>query len=224
MKMCTICRETKPLSEFHKQATRADGYANWCKPCKSEKKRLAYAANPFRARERAAAYRIRHPEKVSEGKKQARIKKLDQYKERSRKRYQENRESMLAYAKAYRVANWPRVLATNAAYKRERLRKDHLYRLEYAVRNRTFVALRDKGYGKKSKTRELVGCEWPELMAHLQSKFTEGMTMDNYGEWHVDHVVPLSSAKTEEELIRLCHYSNLQPLWAADNIRKGARV
>lgn len=224
MKRCTICGEPKPYSDFHKQSSRPDGYGNWCKPCKSERKKEAYTKNPHRARERSAQYRNLYPERVATCKKLARLKKIEQYKERARKRYAEKRERILEKAKEYREANWPKVLATNTAYKRERLRRDPLFRLEYALRNRTFVALRNKGYGKRSRTRELVGCEWPQLMSHLKSKFTEGMTMDNYGQWHVDHIVPLSSAENEEELIKLCHYTNLQPLWAADNIRKGAKL
>ena len=55
-------------------------------------------------------------------------------------------------------------------------------------------------------------------------QFTEGMTWDNYGEWQIDHIVPLSSGETLEELIALNHYTNLQPLWADENNRKGGTV
>lgn len=68
---------------------------------------------------------------------------------------------------------------------------------------------------------DLVGCSLDDLRKHLEAQFTIGMTWDNYGDWHVDHVVPLCSADTEEKLYELCHYTNLQPLWAADNISKG---
>mgnify|MGYP002132731409 FL=1 len=49
------------------------------------------------------------------------------------------------------------------------------------------------------------------------------MTWDNYGDWHIDHIIPLNSAQTEEDLYKLCHYSNLQPLWALDNLKKGSK-
>ena len=63
---------------------------------------------------------------------------------------------------------------------------------------------------------------WPEfLKEHLESQFIDGMGWDNRVEWHIDHIIPLSSAKTEDELYRLCHYTNLQPLWAEDNLKKG---
>ena len=63
-------------------------------------------------------------------------------------------------------------------------------------------------------------------MTHLESKFTDGMSWDNHTThgWHIDHIIPLSSAKTLEEVEKLCHFSNLQPLWAIDNLLKGGRV
>ena len=61
-------------------------------------------------------------------------------------------------------------------------------------------------------------------MQHLESKFTEEMSFDNYGKWHIDHIIPISSAKTEEDIIRLNHYTNFQPLWAVDNLRKSNKV
>lgn len=88
------------------------------------------------------------------------------------------------------------------------------------MRNRLRKAL-VKEHGR---TFELVGCGIPELKAHLEAQFTNGMTWDNYGSWHVDHRIPLASATSIADVWRLCHYTNLQPLWAADNIRKGISV
>jgi hypothetical protein len=62
------------------------------------------------------------------------------------------------------------------------------------------------------------------LFIDLETQFTDGMSWDNRSEWHIDHIIPLSSAKTEDELYKLCHYENLQPLWAEDNLKKGARI
>lgn len=224
MKRCTICQDTKPYSEFHRQASRTDGYANWCKPCKKIKKRDDYLKNRTSILASMAEYRRANPEKVSDIKKNSRLKKIDQYKARARESYLKNRGRVLEYQANYRKENWPEVLKRNTQYVRRRLRQDPLFRMTYAVRNRTFVAFRNKGFGKNTKTCEMIGCDWPELMAHMQSQFAEGMTMENYGDWHVDHIIPLASAKSEEELIALCHFTNLQPLWAADNIRKGARL
>lgn len=72
---------------------------------------------------------------------------------------------------------------------------------------------------------EIIGCSQDELRVYLQSKFTEGMSWDNWGThgWHIDHIIPIGSALTEKEVLRLSHYTNLQPLWAIDNLRKGDR-
>lgn len=74
-------------------------------------------------------------------------------------------------------------------------------------------------------TEARIGCDWLELLVHLESKFKPGMTRENYGPvWHVDHIIPLASAKTEDEIIKLCHYSNLQSLFALENFQKGAKI
>lgn len=77
---------------------------------------------------------------------------------------------------------------------------------------------------KVQKTDEYLGCTYEEGRNYLASLFTEGMTWDNHGEWHIDHIIPLASAKTREELEPLFHYTNLQPLWAEDNLKKGAKI
>jgi hypothetical protein len=70
----------------------------------------------------------------------------------------------------------------------------------------------------------MLGCDLHTAKAHLEKQFTDGMTWANHGEWHIDHIIPCASAKTEEELIKLFHYENLQPLWAIDNLKKGAKI
>jgi hypothetical protein len=58
----------------------------------------------------------------------------------------------------------------------------------------------------------------------MESLFKEGMTWDNHGEWHIDHIIPISSGKTEDEVVKLCHYTNLQPLWKTENLLKGDKL
>jgi hypothetical protein len=86
------------------------------------------------------------------------------------------------------------------------------------LRSRTRKAF--LGFYKDDTTMNLVGCTKKELINHIISKFTTGMCLDNYGEWHLDHIIPLSLAKNSLELKKLCHYTNLQPLWAKDNLVK----
>jgi len=77
---------------------------------------------------------------------------------------------------------------------------------------------------KNSKTYDILGCTPQELKEHLEKQFVEGMTWENRGEWHIDHIIPLSSAKNEDEVYRLCHFTNLQPLWALDNLKKSNKL
>ena len=79
---------------------------------------------------------------------------------------------------------------------------------------------------KRNKTFHIVGCPPEYLKEHLETQFVDGMSWNNYGRygWHIDHIIPLSSAKTEDELYKLCHYTNLQPLWAEDNLKKSNKI
>lgn len=100
---------------------------------------------------------------------------------------------------------------------------DVYFKLKRRLRNRLYYAILNTNWRKKSKFSEYIGCERDILISYLESKFTEGMSWENYGKWHIDHIIPLSSADSEEQLYKLCHYSNLQPLWAEDNIKKGSK-
>lgn len=109
-------------------------------------------------------------------------------------------------------------------YERNITKTNPLAALARRVRCRTAGAFRDMGYKKTSKTAELLGCSWDELVKHVESQFHPGMMWSNRSLWHLDHIIPLASAKTEEELVALCHYTNIQPLWALDNFRKSNRM
>ena len=105
----------------------------------------------------------------------------------------------------------------------ERYHSDVLFRLRYNLSSRTRNALKTSGFNKNSDIKNILGAELERVKLHLESQFQEGMTWENRSEWHIDHIIPLASAQSEEELILLCHYTNLQPLWAFDNLSKGDR-
>ena len=96
------------------------------------------------------------------------------------------------------------------------------FRIQRNCQKRIWDAV--KGNCKSAPTKALIGCSADELKTHLESRFTEGMTLDNYGEWHVDHIKPCASfdLSAPHEQVLCFHYSNLQPLWAKDNMSKGA--
>lgn len=108
------------------------------------------------------------------------------------------------------------------AYMRECQRNNKKYSLARNLRMRVYAAIKH-GY-KSAPTMELLGCTLDELKVHLASQFTEGMSWNNYGLWHIDHIRPCASFDlTQPDQQRVCfHYTNLQPLWAKDNSIKGS--
>ena len=96
--------------------------------------------------------------------------------------------------------------------------------LRRVLRNRVSDVFRGKGIKRGKRTELMLGTDWLTAKAHIESQFESWMNWGNYGQWHIDHIIPLASAKNEDELLVLCKYTNLAPLSAKDNIRKGSRV
>ena len=133
-----------------------------------------------------------------------------------------NKDRQSELAKAWYQKNKKRVIKMNTEYKTERRKSAPQFRLRDNLRCRLYQAVR-AGVGEKSGgTLKLTGCSLDHLKSHLESLFTEGMTWENYGEWHVDHIRPCSSFDlTIDKEQEICfNYSNLQPLWAKDNLSK----
>lgn len=98
--------------------------------------------------------------------------------------------------------------------------KSPLEKLRNNFRRRIYKVIKNKNFTKNHSINSYLGCSYEELKTHLELKFQPGMTWDNYGKWHIDHIKPLSLGQNISDLENLCHYTNLQPLWAEDNIKK----
>ena len=109
-------------------------------------------------------------------------------------------------------------------YYRKKRASDPLYRLRTNIRSSLYKSFKRIGQKKPTNTFLLLGASYDVVRKHIEDRFTEGMSWENYGQWDIDHIHPLITAKTEDELRRLCHYSNLQPLWEIDNILKGSKI
>ncbi len=129
-----------------------------------------------------------------------------------------NKEKKRLIDKKYRENNKEKLTLYFREHIRKKRQSNVLERLKNNLRRRIHKAL--KGQAKSRRTVELLGLSVESVMLHIESLFQIGMTWDNYGQWHIDHIIPLASAKTQEELEKLFHYTNLQPLWAIDNIKK----
>ena len=141
-------------------------------------------------------------------------------KEISKKYYQENKEEKAEYQKIYYQENKEKVNEYRVNY----FNSHPIRKLRSRLRSRTNSFFKYKGYKKKNRTEEILGANWKTVESFMEAKFVDGMNWDNIGEWHIDHIIPLSSAETEQEIIKLCHYTNLQPLWAFDNLSKGNKL
>ena len=114
----------------------------------------------------------------------------------------------------------------NRDYRNKRRQNDLHFKLACNIRSRLGAAI--KNNWKSGSAVKDLGCSIEQLKKHLESQFQPGMTWNNWATdgWHIDHIVPLSSFNLEnkEELKKACHYSNLQPLWAEDNLIKGHKI
>lgn len=130
--------------------------------------------------------------------------------------YQKNPHKRTEYRKNYKKRKQEQ--------RKERRKIDPIFVIVNKMRARLYKYLTKLRITKKNRTFDIIGCSPTELKKHIEKQFTNGMTWENRNKWHIDHIIPLSSAKSQEELFNLCHYTNLQPLWAEDNIKKGNKI
>lgn len=133
-----------------------------------------------------------------------------------------NPNSKQKYQKTQKYKDYQRLY--QKTYNKFKRLYDPIFATKGRVRTRIRTFLKSNGYSKLSKTQEILGCDWNHLKTHLESKFVDGMSWENLRLWHIDHIIPLASAKSVEEVVRLCHYTNLQPLWAEDNMKKSDKI
>ena len=220
VKVCIKCKVKKPFDEFHKNKNKKYGLQPQCKSCSKEYKQ----ANKEIIKEYNKEYREANKEYYKEyGKEyhQANKEKLEEYK---KEYYQANKENIKERVKEYHQANKERIKEYSKEWQRERRKTDPLFKMKCNLRKRTWEAFKNQGYSKNTKTQEMLGIDWEVCKEHIERQFKKGMNWNNQGEWHIDHIIPLSSASTLERLKELCHYTNLQPMWAEDNLIKSDKI
>lgn len=227
-KVCNKCNLEKDICEFGKLKSSRDGYRYFCKKCRNNIEKTYEGSN---VSERKKKWRNNNKEKIKnhyqetkqiilDYQKKYREENLDKIKERGKKYYNINKKEILDKNKIYRK-NTKNI---RNIYESKKKKNDPIYSLLCGMRSRLCNYLKMCDVTKRNKTFDIVGCSPEFLKEHLETQFTDGMSWDNRSEWHIDHIIPLSSAKTEDELYKLCHYTNLQPLWAEDNLRKNNKI
>ena len=174
------------------------------------------------AQQEAAAWKAANKEKVSAYSKNYFERNKDILREKTAIRRAEKKEQYATVSKAWREKNKEYLKEWNRLYTASRYKSDPIFALKLNQRSRLRAVLKSS---KSAKTHELLGCSFEELKIHIEKQFVDGMGWHNMGEWHIDHIVPLAAFDLSiEENQRLAfNYKNLQPLWAIDNLKKGAK-
>ncbi len=229
MKTCNLCKEEKELERFKKDKRRPDGRGSSCKDCMkikgleyyyrtkddrketiSENRRKSHLLNKETENIKSKEYKENNRDKIKDYNSKYYVENIEKSREISKKYYYDNIDERRAYSKKYI---------------NDKLKSDDLFRLKFYVRGMIKKHFNRGGYSKTSKTQEILGCSFEDFKLYLESKFEDWMTWENRGlfngelnyGWDIDHKIPISSAKTEEEVLLLNHYTNLQPLCSYTN-------
>ena len=204
---CSKCKQKFLQDKFYKYSN--GSLYGKCKKCH----RIQF---PLKSPEERKAYYRRNKAKFLKGGK---------YFDSDYKRlyYQKNKEIIKKRVREYNKKNKKIVNKLKREYRKRRMKRDPQYRARTNLRKALRMAIKKLGGKKCYKFSKLLGCSYEQFSSHIESQFNEGMTWDNYGEWHIDHIRPMASFNLLEggEQLKCCHYTNLQPLWAKDNIAKG---
>ena len=142
--------------------------------------------------------------------------------------YNENKDYRKVYLKEYREKNTEKIKKTKRDYERNRKASDPLYKLISNFRTAIYQVLKESNVEKNKHYFDILQYTPESLIKHLESQFENNMNWDNYGKWHVDHKLPITSFNIEEmgdeEFMRCWSLDNLQPMWGTDNIRKYNKV
>lgn len=169
-------------------------------------------------------YKSENRELLNQKKKEWRIKKGITKKNRKNTIYKRKEgETFKEYAVNYN-REWRKLHKNIDKLVYKKRKNDPTKYLKALLRIRIYNYLKTKGIKKNTKSEKLIGCKLDYVKEYLEKKFKNGMSWENHGKWHIDHIIPLSSAKNEEELEKLFHYTNLQPLWARENIIKSNKI
>lgn len=191
------------------------------------KKKRYYSENSENVLAKNKKYREENSQYVKNREKKRRKLNAENIRILKKKYYAENSERLREEKRKYRKENPEKIRTTNNKYIKNKFKTDPIFKIKANIRNRLRMYFKSANIKKTNKTFYMVGCTPEFLMDHLEMLFKEGMTRENYGSkgWVIDHIIPLASAGSDiEKTEKLCHYTNLQPLWWYDNLSKGSRI
>lgn len=213
-KICNKCKIEKELNNFYFRKD-WNKCINLCKICDSNNRKEKYIAQQEQKKEYSKNYYYNNKEKKIEYGKTYYLLNKEKKKEYDQK-----------YSEKYKIIRKENNKKNRNIINekdRDRYSNDYMYNITRRVRKRLHRFLKSHNITKNNKTFDIVGCSPIFLKEHLEKQFVDGMSWENRKDWHIDHIIPLSLAKTKE-LYKLCHYTNLQPLWAEDNLKKSNKI
>lgn len=206
-KKCSACLKNQTLNLFYKKKGGKLGLDARCKSCVLFYHKQHFQQNKERILENRSNY-------INEYRKNNK----DYISEYNRNYYEKNKQKLLAKKAS------PKYRKLNREYEKNKRQNNLSFRILGSLRSRLRMAI--KNNKKHGTTIKLIGCDIEYLKTYLANKFQDGMSWNNYGEWHIDHIIPCSSFDLSDEIQqqKCFHYSNLQPLWAIDNIKKSNKI
>ena len=202
-KICNCCKIEKNISDFSNNKRFEDNKNPTCKECDKMRSLKYYYSN----------------KELVELKRKEYIQ-TEKYKIRRQNYLKENREEINRVKKLYKLNNRENILQKKKDYY-QRKKNDPIFALTKRLRQGIYRSLRGV---KLRSSLDILGCTQEEFKIHIENQFTEEMSWDKLGDIHIDHIIPISSVETIEEVYKLNHYTNLQPLWAKDNLSKYNKI
>lgn len=198
-KTCKKCGQNKKYTKFWKDIHLLDGYTSSCKDCINELRRIRYKK---KNQNKISKRKKKTKEEIKEYRKIWRLNNPDKM-----KKYRQKRKNK------------------NNLWKQQQLKTNPLFRMRRNISDYMRKIIKSNGGIKSKKMEDILGIKFSDYLQYLENLFENGMTWQNWtvDGWHIDHIIPLCSAKNEKELLELFHYTNTRPLWAKDNFSKGGK-
>jgi len=215
-KICNKCGIEKDICEFGVHTSTKDKLRNSCKECRKDEGKLYRKLNTEKRKSTIKNWNTKNPNYNQS----YYLNNKEKINAVNKNWYELNKEKHRENNKKWIEKNINKVRKSNNNRIKLQRKSDPIKKLIFNTRTRIYSVLKNK----TKKSFDIVGCSPQFLKEHLEKQFIGGMSWENQGDWHIDHIIPLSSAKTEEEVYKLCHYTNLQPLWAEDNLKKGTKI
>lgn len=244
VKICNKCNLEKDIENFYKGR-------NACKVCIIEKSKISskknYLENKDIIKDRQQNYYIKNKDMIKEREKKYHINNKDKrkqtrnnyYKEnkniinqRNKEWYDKNKDSVAIRKKDIYTINSVEINKDRYKKRKERQSIDPIYQCLISIKGLIYKSIKKKCYTKNSRTYEILSCTFEEFKIYIENQFEDWMTWDNHGTytgnynetWQYDHIIAISNASNEEEVIKLNHYTNFRPLCSRKNLEKGKKI